>query len=198
MTCTKVVPEWILMAEDTKDIVSDHPSGVWLARIILVTFLLAFILARITVLMIMSRKMPDLYLYVGGTHVHHLNYGIFLLAGVGFYLLFGRPGGWNLRLAAGLYGVGMALTFDEFGMWIHLGGSYWQRASWDAVTVLAGLFALVAFAPSLKRLRPRHWFTGVALAILIAAFFFMLVKSLDYTGKRLKPEIQRIESASPR
>jgi hypothetical protein len=27
----------------------------------------------------------------------------------------------------------MALTFDEFGMWLHLGGSYWQRASFDAV-----------------------------------------------------------------
>jgi len=32
-----------------------------------------------------------------------------------------------------LYGLAMGLTFDEFGMWLNLGGSYWQRASFDAV-----------------------------------------------------------------
>ena len=34
---------------------------------------------------------------------------------------------------AALMMLAMALTFDEFGMWLHLGGSYWQRASFDAV-----------------------------------------------------------------
>jgi hypothetical protein len=58
-----------------------------LARIILFSFLLTFILARVVVFLIMSHRLPDLYLYVGGTHIHHLNYGIFLLAGVGAYLL---------------------------------------------------------------------------------------------------------------
>jgi hypothetical protein len=59
------------------------PASRALARIILFSFLLTFILARIVVFLIMSRRLPDLYLYVGGTHIHHLNYGIFLLAGVG-------------------------------------------------------------------------------------------------------------------
>ena len=45
-------------------------------------------------------------------------------------------------------GVAMGLTFDEFGMWLHLGGSYWQRASVDAVIVVTALFGLVAFARS--------------------------------------------------
>jgi hypothetical protein len=44
--------------------------------------------ARILVLLIMTRRIGDLYLYVGQTHVHHLNYGIFLLTAVGAYLLF--------------------------------------------------------------------------------------------------------------
>ena len=30
-----------------------------------------------------ARRIPDVYLHLGGTHVHHLNYGIFLLAAVG-------------------------------------------------------------------------------------------------------------------
>jgi hypothetical protein len=40
----------------------------------------------------------------------------------------------------------MALTFDEFGMWLHLGGSYWQRASFDAVIVLLGVFWTPSFS----------------------------------------------------
>ena len=61
-----------------------------LARIILFSFLLTFILARVVVFLIMSHRLPDLYLHLGGTHIHHLNYGIFLLSGVRAYLLLGR------------------------------------------------------------------------------------------------------------
>src|SRR3954468_19053557 len=93
-----------------------------LARWTLTAFVLTFLLARILVLLIMSRRIPDLYFHVGQTHVHHLNYGIFLLSGVGAYLLLAAPTGRALRRVALVYGVGLALTFDEFGMWIHLGG----------------------------------------------------------------------------
>ncbi len=169
-----------------------------LARTVLAAFLLTFITARIIVFMIMSRKIPDLYLYVGGTHIHHLNYGIFLLAGVGAYLLLTRPHGRNLQVAALLYGVGMGLTFDEFGIWIHLGGGYWQRASYDAVTVIAALFALVAFVPSIKRFRPHHWLTAVLLAIGVALFFFLLINTFDYAAKTIRISIQKVESTAPK
>jgi len=53
---------------------------------------------------------------------HHLNYGIFLLAAVGGYSVFRRPIGRAAEITALLYGVAMGLTFDEFGMWLHLGG----------------------------------------------------------------------------
>ena len=92
-----------------------------LARIVFFVFLLTFMLARIVVFLIMSRRFPDLFLYVGGTHIHHLNYGIFLLAGLGAYFLFGKPEGRSLKMAAVIYGIGMALTFDEFGMWGSVG-----------------------------------------------------------------------------
>ena len=55
------------------------------ARIILVAFVMTFMAARVLVFLIVSRRMPDLFLHVGGTHIHHLNYGIFLLGGVGAY-----------------------------------------------------------------------------------------------------------------
>ena len=186
------------MVQDTKTTVPQPLLFTHLARMVLATFLLTFISARMVVFLIMSRTIPDLYLHLGGTHVHHLNYGIFLLSALAGYLLLARPTGRTLELAALLYGIGLALTFDEFGMWIHLGGSYWQRASWDAIIVIATAFALIAFAPSLRRFRPNHWLTTVALLLAAAVFFFMLIKSFHYAGQKLAPKIHKIESSAPR
>jgi len=168
-----------------------------LARTILVTFLLTFMLARMIVFLIMSHRMPDLYLHIKGSHVHHLNYGIFLLSGIGAYLIFGRPVGGSLKIVAGIYGIAMALTFDEFGMWIHLGGSYWQRASWDAVVVLSASFGLIAFAPSLKRFRPRYWITTLILILTLVLFLLLFFESFKYAGIKLGPKLHQIESTAP-
>src|SRR6204780_2145156 len=126
-----------------------------LARRALFGFILTFIAARTVVLLIMSRRMPNLYFFLRGTHVHHLNYGIFLLAGVGAYLLFRIPSGKSLRGAALAYGIAMALTFDEFGMWLHLGGSYWQRASVDAIIVVSAVLGLISFASAIRSFESR-------------------------------------------
>ena len=122
-----------------------------LARLALLSFLLTFVAARGMSLLMRVHRMSGLYLHFHGTHIHHLNYGIFLLAGVGAYLLF-HPGP-PVPAAAVVYGIGLALTFDEFGMWLHLDGDYWQRTSFDAVIVLTALLGLASFAPSLRRLQ---------------------------------------------
>jgi hypothetical protein len=187
------------MTLDRLGIEASKPShSSHLARLVLVAFLLTFVCARCVVFLIMSRTIPDLYVHMKGTHIHHLNYGIFLLSVLGGYLLFQRPRGRREDIAAVLYGIAMGLTFDEFGMWIHLGGSYWQRASWDAVTMVGGGFALIAFAPAIKEFRPRHWVTGIVLACTILAFFIMLHRSFAYAGKALAPKIHEIESTAPR
>src|ERR1039457_1479804 len=138
-----------------------------LARRALFAFALTFILSRAVVFLIMSDSIPNLFLFLQGTHVHHLNYGIFLLAAVGGYALFARPDGRTAEAAALAYGFALALTFDEFGMWLHLGGSYWQRVSVDAVIVVAALIGLVAFAPSLKRLESHHFWGFLVLLLTV-------------------------------
>ncbi|MCJ7544721.1 MAG: hypothetical protein MUP47_09210 [Phycisphaerae bacterium] len=168
-----------------------------LARRVLVTFLFTFTGARVLVFLIMSRAIPDLYVHLRGTHVHHLNFGIILLSVTGGWLLMRRPAGRELHWAAVLYGVGLGLTFDEFGMWFHLAGNYWQRASFDAVIVVAAILALAAFAPSLKRLRPRHWTTAVLLAIALAVFIYGLVVSFRFAGRHVGPAIHRLEHSPP-
>ena len=173
------------------------PTSSQVARQVLTAFSLTFLAARILVLLIMSRRMPDLYLHLGGTHVHHLNYGIFLLAGVGGYLLFARPTGRALKAAAVAYGVALALTFDEFGMWVHLGGSYWQRASFDAIVVIAALLSLLAFAPPLKQLRSSHWMAIGVLAVATALFTALLVPSMRRAEDHLAPALKRLERSGP-
>ena len=151
------------MSQTTTPTAPASPSH--LARWTLAAFVLTFLLARILVLCIMTHRLPDLYLFVGETHVHHLNYGIFLLAIVGAWLLFKPPQGRTKRTAAVFYGIGLALTFDEFGMWLHLGGSYWQRASYDAVIIVAALLALIIAAPSIRRFTWRDWAWATAIVV---------------------------------
>jgi hypothetical protein len=172
------------------------PSFQFLARRILVSFVLTFIAARLTVFLIVSGRVPDLYLHVGGTHIHHLNYGIFLLSGVGGYLLLGRPTERRLIASAIAYGIGLALTFDEFGLWVHLGGSYWQRASFDAVVVTGGLLGLIVAGPEIIHFRPHHRATALALAVAVLIFVVMLVDSFKYAD-RLLVRVQIIEQSRP-
>ena len=116
----------------------------------------------------MARDIPNFYFFLKGTDVHHLNYGIFLLAAAGGYAIFRRPVGGMAEIVALVYGVGMGLTFDEFGMWLHLGGSYWQRTSVDGVIIIAALFALFGYARSIRRFESRHcWEFAVPLVVLL-------------------------------
>jgi hypothetical protein len=169
-----------------------------LARLTFVAFLFTFIASRVLVILIMSRRMPDLFLHMGGTHVHHLNYGIFILSAIAGVLLFARLNDKQRSVCALAYGSGMALTFDEFGMWLHLGGSYWQRASFDAVIVLLGLFGVLAFLPRWQRVRAHHFIVGGCLLLTIASFYLLLFKSLKHADEKLIPKLQQLEQGGPK
>ena len=104
---------------------------------ILVGFLPTFLTARLIV-----DTSPSLYLSIRGTHVHHFTYGIIALAVTGFASLV-LPKAWRMLLAF-LYGVGLALAFDEFGMWLHLTSNYNIDQSEDAmVFILVALIIMV-------------------------------------------------------
>jgi hypothetical protein len=170
-----------------------------MARLVLFSFLLMFIASRVTVYLIMDGLIPDLYLHLGGNHIHHLNYGIFLLVAVGACLLFRDPTGRALRICAIAYGIGLALTFDEFGMWVRLDGStYWQRASVDAIGVLAAVLGLFSYAPEVKRFRPHHWWSAVLLLLLLALFFALMIHSAQYAQARLGPWFEQLEARQPK
>ena len=167
------------------------------ARLVFFVFALTFIASRVLVILIMTQRIPDLFLHLGGTHVHHLNYGIFLLSAVGALLLFAPLSERQKHWVACAYGFGMALTFDEFGMWLHLGGSYWQRASYDAVILLAALLGLIAFAPRWQRIGLRHYFASAVTIAAITLFAWLSLKSLDFLDKKMGERLRRIEMQGP-
>ena len=88
---------------------------------------------------------PFHYIYIRGTHVHHLVWGILLLLVVSFCWLIEVGTGarssslFASRLMSLLYGVGAALTLDEFSLWLKLEEkNYWTRqgrASLDAILI---------------------------------------------------------------
>src|SRR6195256_4269997 len=169
-----------------------------LARLTFIAFLFTFIASRMLVILITAGRIPDLFLHMGGTHVHHLNYGIFLLATVAGVLLFARLNDKQRSVCAIAYGIGMALTFDEFGMWLHLGGSYWQRASFDAVIVLLSVFGVLAFLPRWQGIRVHHYIIGGVLLVSVALFYLLLFKSLSHANDKLMPRLMELEQTGPK
>jgi hypothetical protein len=169
-----------------------------LARLALFSFILTFLIARALVFLIMSHQVPNMYFFLSGTHVHHLNYGIFVLSAVAGYSVLRRPTGRAAAITALLYGFAMALTFDEFGMWLHLGGSYWQRVSVDAVIVVAAVLGLVAFARTIKRYESHHLWSFLALVLALVGFGIILFTAGNKLGDVVGDKLRELEiSSSP-
>ena len=83
---------------------------------------------------------------VGGTHIHHLVWGICLLLVTGYLQIAVSPDSpWHEVLAV-LFGIGTGLTLDEFALWLNLKDVYWSqqgRRSIDAVIVMATFAGLI-------------------------------------------------------
>ncbi len=115
-------------------------------------FLVTFLVTRFVTRAIHSGRGPFRDTSVGGVHVHHQVYGIFLLLGTGTVEFTYRPDGRGGVLLAVLFGAGAALTLDEFALWLHLEDVYWSRegrSSVDAVLIalVVGVLLLLGANP---------------------------------------------------
>ena len=90
------------------------------------------------------------FIQMGGRHIHHLVFGIIILLLVGYGWLCEIGNGSDDssiflgRLMSILYGVGAALTLDEFALWLNLKDVYWARegrSSIDAVILFGAVLA---------------------------------------------------------
>ena len=108
------------------------------ALLLLVSFGVTFGLTRFITHSIRSDRFPWLgNIEAGDTHIHHLVWGICLLLVSGLLAVAVQP---PLSVTAIVFGIGAALTLDEFALWLHLDDVYWSergRQSIDAVIVFA-------------------------------------------------------------
>jgi hypothetical protein len=118
------------------------------------SFLITFIGVRILVHRIVNHQGHFEWVVVRGHHIHHLVWGILILlfVGYGWLLDLGRSHSplsiFFSRLMAVCYGVGAALTLDEFSLWLDLEpDAYWSaegRLSIDAIILFGGILAVGA------------------------------------------------------
>lgn len=117
-----------------------------------VSFFFTFLWVRLLVYSIVHHIGPFGWVMVGGRHIHHLVWGILLLLIVGYAEMVeagtGSSPGSILasRLIAIGFGVGAALTLDEFALWLNMNAdAYWTRQgreSIDAVILFGALLAI--------------------------------------------------------
>jgi hypothetical protein len=115
--------------------------------LILVAFLLSWGFIRTSAHLIHAQVSwwPGNVQTKGGTHIHHLVWGILLLLVTGYLGLSFDLGTPWLELDAIGFGIGMGLTLDEFALWLNLEDVYWTpkgRASIDAVVVATCLILI--------------------------------------------------------
>ncbi len=124
--------------------------------IVFISFILSFAVARLTIL-----YGPEwLRLYIRHYHIHHFYYGFALLA-IANWIALTTNREHMFKLAATLFGIGMGLFVDEFGLLLTcttppMGCDYWARQSYDVFILVAGLMLAALYSKpvfsKLKRL----------------------------------------------
>jgi hypothetical protein len=132
-----------------------------------VAFFVTFLGVRLLVYFVVHGDGPFHWVMMGGKHIHHLVWGILILLFIGY--------GWMMdlgrahspmsilfsRLMSIGYGVGAALTLDEFALWLNLDPDvYWMRqgrVSIDAVILFGSLLMVGAWGAPFFQALQRFW-----------------------------------------
>ncbi len=142
------------MRESIREKVIHHEPGLYMAIIfpIATAFTITFAAARI-----LNHLVPNLFLELSsGLHIHHFTYGFFILAAAGYLaLIFNGPRA--KYFIAQLFGIGLGLAFDEFGMWLRLRDDDPIRCNYDGFTFVIGILFLILSARSGVKLLRYLW-----------------------------------------
>jgi hypothetical protein len=109
---------------------------------------------------------------VRGVHLHHLVPGVIASLAAGTAIIAFRPGADSMLLLSSLFGVGAALTLDEFALLLHLDDVYWTeegRSSIEATLMGFTLAALCLVVTAPLDADPGrdvpHWVLGTVFAV---------------------------------
>jgi hypothetical protein len=164
------------------------------------SFLFTFVGVRILVHRIVNHEGHFQWVMIHGTHIHHLVWGILilLLVGYGWLLDLGRSHSplsiFLSRLMSVSYGVGAALTLDEFSIWLDLEpDAYWSRdgrLSIDAVILFGALLAVGAWGAPFFGGLGRLWSNRAAIGGKLARPIRRARLLRQRRKRRLPPRIE--------
>jgi hypothetical protein len=136
-----------------------------------VAFFFTFLSVRSLVYFVARGAGPFHWVMMGGKHINHLVWGILILlfVGYGWLLDLGRAHSpisilFSRVMSIG-YGVGAALTLDEFALWLNLDpDAYWVRTggrlSVDAVVLFGSVLMVGALGAPFFQSLQRMWTSG--------------------------------------
>ena len=147
--------------------------------LLLIAFLVAFLLTRAYTRIARVRGWGSTH--VGDVHMHHVVVGIVLMTAAGVIEFGFAPGEVFTEWLAIAFGVGAALTLDEFAMVFHLEDVYWStegRASVDAVVtaiviLLLGLVATAPFGAERGNETPAQFWFAIGLNVVFVVVTFL-------------------------
>lgn len=126
---------------------------------------------------------------VRDVHLHHLVPGILASLASATAIIAFRPGDDSMLLLSMLFGVGAALTLDEFALILHLDDVYWTKEGRTSIeaTLMGAAFGFLCLVASLPlsgdpgRDAP-HWLAGALLAVNLAFGLVAFLKGKPKLG----------------
>jgi hypothetical protein len=155
------------------------------ALLIVISFIITFVLTRVYTRLARTRGWGSGH--AGQIHVHHMVVGIVFILTTGWAALALDPGPPFVHILGVFFGVGAALTLDEFALWLYLKDVYWMeegRASIDAVILAFMLGTVVALGMTPVGIDESAGadVIAVSVALAVVAAFVSILKGKFYMG----------------
>jgi len=155
------------------------------AFLILLSFLITFLLTRLYTRIARVRGWGSGH--AGDIHVHHMVVGIVFIIAAGWAGLALNPNSPWTEILGIFFGVGAALTLDEFALWLYLKDVYWAeegRASIDAVILAAmlGSVVVLGMTPAGVDKSAGADVLAVSLSLAVVASIVSILKGKFYLG----------------
>lgn len=123
--------------------------------LMLISFTITFIFVRIFTYLQRLQIIPN---QTSMLHIHHLVPGIILLITTGYVGM----SFWSiakLRYAMAIFfGIGAALTIDEFALWVYLKDVYWEKQGRVSVDAVIVAIAILTISFLISEAHDHKWF----------------------------------------
>lgn len=122
--------------------------------LVLLSFLITFAIVRsITNL----QRLDILPNQIGILHIHHLVPGIFLLIASGYVGISFWATDRIRHFMAVLFGIGAALTIDEFALWLYLKDVYWLKQGRDSIDAIIYAVIILTIIFVISEIHDHNW-----------------------------------------